>query len=454
MTRRARHAWMGLAACALLASCSINESFVDGYGEDPNLPTDAPTEKVFIAGQVGAIVFHEGYAARIANMWSQHFVTDENQYLTIYNYAVTAQDFDPIWSVAYVRALANLRIAQAKARQDGGKENLVAVAQINEALLMGTLAALFGDVPNREATDDLVSDPVFEPQADVYQSAIALLDEAIRALTDMPRNLSGGIDIYSLAGSATRWIKVAHTLRARFYLHLSGQDPAHLQSVVDAAAMGIDEETGRGDLRILHGTVVNEDVNLWSAFTSDRAWLFAEGGHAMALLERRGNSKTDEASRISRLFVAGLKFPNIRSGGAFTPSSPFPLVTFVENQLMRAEALARLGSDAEALAALNLAREGNRRIHGGTYDALTLQDFASGEYSGTTLIQEILDETYLTYISSIEAFNFVRRVDYPLAPVRGNTIPQRFLYANTEINANSNTPQPIPSLTEPTPVNQ
>ena len=302
MTKKAVHAWMGLAACALLASCSINESFVDGYGEDPNLPTDAPTEKVFIAGQVGAIVFHEGYAARIANMWSQHFVTDENQYLTIYNYAVTAQDFDPIWSVAYVRALANLRIAQAKARQDGGKENLVAIAQINEALLMGTLAALFGDVPNREATDDLVSDPVFEPQAGVYADAIALLDEAIATLTDSPRNLSGGIDIYSLAGSATRWIKVAHTLRARFYLHLSGQDASKLQNVVDATAMGIDEETGRGDLRILHGTVVNEDVNLWSAFTSDRAWLFAEGGHAMALLERRGNSKTDEASRISRLF--------------------------------------------------------------------------------------------------------------------------------------------------------
>lgn len=442
-----------LLATALLASCTLNEAFVDGYEEDPNLPTDAPTEKVFVAGQVGAIVFHEGYAARIANMWSQHFVTDENQYLTIFNYGVTAQDFDPIWSVAYVRALANLRVAQDKAREDGGKENMIAVAQINEALLMGTLAALFGDVPSTQAADDLVSDPVFEPQVEVYEHAISLLDEAIAELTTSPRSLSAGVDIYSLAGNASRWVKVAHTLRARFHLHLSGLDASHLQRVVDATSSGIDESNGRGDLKILHGTVVNEDVNLWSAFTSDRAWLFAEGGYALALLEGRGNSKTDESDRISNLFVAGLKFPNIRSG-AFQPNSPFPLVTYVENQLIRAEALARLGNDSEALEALNRARESNQRTYGGTYAALTAQDFDSGEYSGTTLQQEILDETYLAYIASIEAFNFVRRVDYPLKPATGNSIPQRFLYANSELNANSNAPSPIPGLMDPTPVNQ
>lgn len=442
-----------LVACLMLAACSINESFVDGFDQDPNLPTDAPTEKVFIAGQVGAIVFHEGYAARIANMWSQHFVTDENQYLTIYNYGVTAQDFDPIWSVAYVRALANLRVAQAKAAADGGKENLVAVAQINEALLMGTVAALFGDVPYREAADDQINDPVFESQLRVYEQVLALLDDAIEELAGSPRNLSGGVDIYSFAGRAGRWVKAAYTLKARFHMHMSGVDPSNLQRVIDATSLGIDEAGGRGDLRILHGTVVNEDVNLWSAFTSDRAWLFAEGGHALTLLNQRNNSKTDESGRISQLFVAGLKFPNI-TRGAFKPDSPFPLVTYVENQLLRAEAFARLGNDADALEALNRARAANKTVYGGPYDALSMQDFATGEYAGKTLLQEILDETYLAYIASIEAFNFVRRVDYPITPVTGSRIPQRFLYANTEINANSNAPQPIPALMDPTPVNQ
>ena len=90
---------------------------------------------------------------------------------------------------------------------------------------------------------------------------------------------------------------------------------------------------------------------------------------------------------------------------------------------MRAEASARLGEEAEALAALNRAREGNRRKHGCTYEALTPQDFLSGDYAATSLLQEILDETYLAYIASIEAFNFVRRVGLPPHPDNGQLHP-------------------------------
>ena len=58
------------------------------------------------------------------------------------------------------------------------------------------------------------------------------------------------------------------------------------------------------------------------------------------------------------------------------------------------------------------------------------------------MLKEILIERYLTLVGQIEQYNDVRRTKNYLGitPVKGTKIPQRFFYAQSEINTNPNTP--------------
>lgn len=76
------------------------------------------------------------------------------------------------------------------------------------------------------------------------------------------------------------------------------------------------------------------------------------------------------------------------------------------------------------------------------------------------LLREILEERYVSFFGQIEGFNDMRRtqdetaVRVPVAPNTGASLPQRFLYPQSEIDRNSSTPGPIPGIFVRTPVNQ
>ena len=75
------------------------------------------------------------------------------------------------------------------------------------------------------------------------------------------------------------------------------------------------------------------------------------------------------------------------------------------------------------------------------------------------LLREILEERYITFYAQIEGFNDVRRTrkenyGVQLTPNTGSSLPERFLYPQSEIDTNPNTPSPIPGFFEPTRVNK
>ena len=98
------------------------------------------------------------------------------------------------------------------------------------------------------------------------------------------------------------------------------------------------------------------------------------------------------------------------------------------------------------------------------YDPYVAADFAAGgmeNNSGPTLtdanalIREVLQERYIYFMGSYESFNDFGRTNnggqIQLKPGKAGT-PQRFLYPQVEVNANPNTPSPIPSIITKTPV--
>jgi hypothetical protein len=103
------------------------------------------------------------------------------------------------------------------------------------------------------------------------------------------------------------------------------------------------------------------------------------------------------------------------------------------------------------------------------YDPYVATDFDAGgmENGGANpltnvraLLREIMEERYVNFIGQIEGFNDLRRVfketdiRVPVPLNFGTQFPQRFLYPQVEIDVNPSTPNPIPALFNPTPVNR
>lgn len=459
----------GLAAVALI-SC---ERSLETINENPNNATDAPLAAVFNGAMVNLIQSHEGENARLACMWSRQFTGTDRQYSAFDIYNITAEDMD--WAGFYYTA-ANLDIVIDKAEAEGNAF-YSGVAKIVKAHQYGTLASLWGNVPFTEAVD-LVNYPApnFDPQLSVYAGAQALLDDGINDLTTGVGTLGNGTDFY-FAGDKPSWIAVARTLKARFYMHTGDYANALAQTPNGVTASA-------GNWMIPHATgAYNQDLNLYNSFgEQDRqGYMTAPGAYLPAILDTlpgnegiRNNAKTDEGERFADLYIInvdgnGAPIPGDYdlnySGSMWSPTSSFPLVTAIENELIAAECEIRVNSDnAAALAKLNGVRAMlAAKYPTGTYADFDLTDFDVGglEDRGqgdqtSNLWYQIMEEKYISLVGQIEVFCDVRRTDnfLGLTPTTGSTMPERFLIPQDELDGNSSAPSPIPGIFIPTPVNQ
>jgi hypothetical protein len=157
-----------------------------------------------------------------------------------------------------------------------------------------------------------------------------------------------------------------------------------------------------------------------------------------------------------------------------------PLVIFEENLLNLAESGLRTKGFAEGLLQLNKVRaylnvRNNAFVPLAAtdtvkYDPYVAADFASGGIENKTnlsdlnaLLREIIEERYVSLYGQILPFNDYRRLAKSEATLRptlpfnnptATKYPERLIYAQTEINTNTNLPRPIPAVFQVTEVNQ
>ena len=457
-------------AGGLFAGC---DAFTDGYDVDPNSAEQAPAPLLLTTAEVGTIMVQEADFARVASMWAGQFSGSDRQYSAYNIYNVTSDNFTNLWNQSYQNTLAQLRLVQEKATETSDPA-LLGIGQTLEALNFGTLTSLFGDIPYSQALQPFeFPDPAFDAQADVYAGLQTTLSEAISNLSGA--SASGPVaaaDIF-FGGDTACWAQVAHTLKARFALHT-----ADYQTARSEAQQGINSTAC--NLVAPHFGAARKNMNIYHLFVvvERDGYLTADNAYGVSLLDpngsaSRGNDKTDETARFANYYADfngnGVIDPNVSPGGYFAADAGFPIVTFAENQLILAEAILQTGgSQDDALAALNSVREAlNQRYDdantpGVPYEAYELADFASGgianpngEAQADALLREILEEKYFALFGTVEVFNDVRRTDnfIGVPPTTGTQLPQRFLYALGELNANDNAPNPIPGTFEATPVN-
>jgi starch-binding outer membrane protein, SusD/RagB family len=459
-----------------LAGLTSCKKAVEGFNNDPNNPLDADATTMLTGIEVGNLEVQEGELARIAGMWSGYYTGQQQQYLSFQQNLVIARNFDDFWRNIFSGIVKNDRLMKQKAYQTNNRR-LVGVAQVIEANVLGTATALWGDIPFVQVANEAYPNPKYDRQVDVYANIQGLLDSAIQNFASTAFVDFAAQDIY-FAGNMTKWTQTAYTLKARYYLHTKQYAQAST-----AAQNGI--STSANSWVAPHFATGKGAYNLYyQFFAQDRTgWLDANGALAPMLLnpanvKYRGNSKTIERSRFNYLYSTATN-PNYTANGFFAQTASFPLASYAENLLILAEADTRVNGFTAGLTRLNTYRAylntggyiGATYLTTGNYkyDPYVAADFAAGGIENPivtpiaqdrALLREIMEERYLTFIGQIEGFNDLRRVfkendtRVPVPPTTGTQFPQRFLYPQVEVDLNTSTPNPIPSLYTPTPVNQ
>ena len=438
---------------------------------NPNSPSEAPEDLVLTGSMVGTILFHEGATARRSGIWSGYFRGTDRQHEGFDNYLVEASDFSAIWNDMFINSLRNAIISEEKAIQNDRSGIITGISKVIQAYGLGVAASLYGDIPFDQAGRIEFITPEFEDQIEVYNKVQVLLSEAILELSlDVNKPINGS-DIF-FNGDANKWIKVANSLKARFYMHTKEYNLAYTY-----ASLGIDSKSN--NMYAIHGDVQGNSNLYYQFFTGSRgSELTSENTNIFDIINPssesyRGNTKTDESARFGYYFT-GNGTPNF-SNGYFTRSNSFPLVSYSENLLTLAESGLRTKNFYTGLSHINDFRgymtSGGYLNNG--FDTLSFKynpyiqsDFEAGGIENLNsitkeqaLLNEILEERYITFYGQIEGFNDVRRtrkevIGVKLLPNSGSKLPERFLYPQSEIDTNPNTPSPLPGFFEPTRVNQ
>ena len=464
-----------VSGCFLIALGACKKT-VEGFDQDPNRFTTAKPELILNAAEVSSLLVNEGNLARYGGVWSRSFSGIDRQYVSVNNYNTTSGDFDSEWDNLFQAVISQYKLVDEAALKVNDK-TLAGIAEVGMAQHLGLAADLWGDVPFSEVGDVIkFPTPKFETQTQVYTKVQALLDKAIVNLSAGVGNGPGAKDIF-FGGDGASWLNVAYTLKARFYLHSKDY-----QAALTAASQGISDPAG--SMYGPHGQTYLSDFNVWYSFlTYDRpGYINGDDTYSVGLLDSsstsyRGNSKTNETARFNYLYQVGLNTggtdPNVLCDfdwgvsndetGFFGANEKFPIVTYQENLLIIAEANMKKGTPdpVASLAALNIYRaylsdpsktyiRSGYHSAGLQYDAYVSSDFNAGGIAnpGTltadeALLREILEERYITFIGQIEQFNDLRRTKNRLgiSPTTGTKLPQRFLYPQSEINTNPNTPK-------------
>lgn len=421
-------ALLGLAGCNFLTA---GETQVD-----PNRPLIATARNLFIGVQPNIWGFWGSDPSRIAGIFAQHFTGNQSQYQSqIQNYSINETVTNGLHASLYLGGgLVDLKKIQAASVASDDKR-FQGIAQVLEGALMGTGADYFGDLVYSKALQSVSNgiqpagasfpNPPLDNQFAVYDSVQTVLSAAIANIASArPSDVGPGQADLVYGGSRALWMALAHTLKARFYMHTAEVrgTPAYAAALAQAQ-QGISSNADNyvGAFQNASGL-----QNFWYQFqvTAGRTGYVIPNPNFDALLAARNDPRRAQYFQST---PTGLDLATAR----LAPEFQQPFVTYDENTLIWAEAAYRTGDQVTALAKLNE----ERANHGLPAEVV----------AGNALLTEILTEKYIVdFQLGPEGWNDYKRTCFPnLAPTGNGKIPARLYYDTSERQTDpTNIPNP------------
>jgi hypothetical protein len=431
-----------------LLGCNLTETNLS-----PNDPVAVPMEVLLPPAQRGLADVLGGDIFIYTNIFSQHMQGTFRQPALAETYNPDETFVGNLWNDLYNRPMINCA-EMIRLAEETGSPHYAGVARVIMALSLGTLTSIWGDVPYREALQGgEAPDPAFDSQEQIYQTLQQLLDQAIIDLAMDDSNLSPDADDVIYGGDLVAWTRAAYAIKARYALHLTAvQGDAAAQAALAALANGL--SSSDQDLTYAYqGTQADANpiyqfFNITPDALADPQFLarLTDDPRRPYLIARRPFSSDD---------IVG---PYLASIG-----SPLPLMTYVEQRFIEAEASLRLGQSADAQSALRAAITASmQQVSDGDISPETIDAYldAKATLGGTfeADLARIIEEKYIALFTQTEPWTDYRRSGYPAllpnpngdnANNPGGGIPLRLSYPQTERLQNSQVPTPVPNLQVP-----
>jgi hypothetical protein len=426
------------------AQCELEELNVD-----PSRPSDATVSQLLPPALEAAASESAQDAAVIAGIFAQYFEGIDNWAEGVENYRLDESFLmNPIWQDFYNTPMNTLSIIIRKAEEEN-RPHYAGVARIVLAYCLGTVTSLWGDAPFSEAfRGSEIPEPDYDSQEFLYERIQQLLDTAIEDLQKPAGSGGPAADDVFFQGDTGKWLKTAHALKVRYYMHLVKR----LDNAAELALPHIPQAFSgpEDDFSYQYG-FTDAERNPYYDFFRNTPYVEVDEDFVDRVSEP-GDPR--EEALFRRSFGRYLVGPYYGS-----EDSPVPLMTYAELKFLEAEALLRTQNPA-AEAALQEAI--TTHVNQLTDNALTADSLAAfaqkvGTLPGdfTSDLETIINQKYIAHFSQIEGWTDFRRTGFPqLTPNEGadnpqnpgGAIPRRFVYPLNETLYNDNVPRPLPNL--------
>ncbi len=468
-----KNIFIALCSVALLSFTACSEDTFDDINKDnehpapDNVPAYLQLTDAIMATGFNAV--SGDYSFYVSSLTEQEIGVGNNQLMKaeLRNPIEWAGSttFNNAWNSIYGN-LNNIFQMQEKIENEVsgnvGHYDILAMAQILEALNFGILTDMHGDIPYSEACKGLENlQPKLDAQKDVYAGILATLDEAIANLDKAEaENLknAGDQDIL-FHGDLNQWRGLAYGLKARYLLHKLAVEPDVLSEVKSAAQKAVDLGFKGALIREFNGGTA---VNPWAAYFLSRSYTVSSNT-VVNLMKVNNDPRLDfytygfnEAYNPGDASVAQLTelynqmtyepyyaFPMTLLDG----SQPIHLFSEAELYFILAETQLRSGADATEAFQTAVTSAVTDILNFIGEDASVAADFAAS--LGKPTLQTLFEQKYLAQCvdEQVETYNDLRRLEAmgesyinltnPNNTQSGvNRFPYRLPYANSSVLAN------------------
>lgn len=190
----------------LLSSCEITNLDIN---TDPNNPTSAQLALLLPTIENDAVDIFEGVNQTAHGFAGQLSANDD--------FDLNNNSFNGTWNAYYQGPGKDLDEFIKAATKAGNVPQYLGVGQVLKAYFTSMMVDMFGDIPYSEAfagnAETSNINPKFDDQKAIYDDCIKLCGEAVTNLKKTQAVAISGDLFY--AGNASRWIKLANTLKLR-----------------------------------------------------------------------------------------------------------------------------------------------------------------------------------------------------------------------------------------------
>lgn len=421
---------------------------------DPNNPLEVPSHLLIgnTIRQTQNATYNIQQGGDMGLCWAQHW--SKVQYNSEELYIPRRGAIDNVWDVLYSAVIYDSKVMNALAIKEGNT-NVEGISLVIQANAFQILTDLYGPVPFTEAGIKGNLKPKYDSQQDIYKGIIDMLTKADLLLAADKGDVPATSDLV-YAGDATRWRKLANSLKLKALMRISKTSGINNASEIQALVTAGNLMTSNADsAKIFNIDAATTDANpIYQGLDGRLEYKVS------SILVDKMTTLTDPrlavfAKPVGSTYIGNipgvesLNYSGTSGVGAFYNNKTLPgvILSYAQVEFLLAEAANEgyiAGGNTQAVLHFKKAIESNFLFNGLTTTAAATYSAQPSLQFETTSAGRLIIGTQVwlaLYGQGFEAWTEWRRTGIPaLSPVQNAalpTIPSRLYYAANEISVNT-----------------